>query len=141
MVCGRWVIVKDQMIFGNFEKLWSRLFVKIVPIKSTLSGPYGLALSISKNKKIIGFGFLIFVGFLVLGFVYALTDWRVRDALFVNQSFRVVYSMIFMIFSIFGLQYFSVFKPQWSIVLGVLVGGSGVLLINFLFSQNRKNLR
>ena len=114
---------------------------KIVPIKSTLSGPYGLALSIYKNKKIIGLGFLIFVGFLVLGFVYALTDWRVRDALFVNQSFRIVYSMVFMIFSIFGLQYFLVLKPQWSVVLGVLVGGSGVILINFLFSQNRKNLR
>ena len=115
--------------------------VKIVPIKSTLSGPYGLALSIYNNKKIIGLGFLIFVGFLVLGFVYALTDWRVRDALFVNQSFRVVYSMIFMIFSICGLQYLWVPAPQWSIALGVLVGGVGVILINIFFSQNRKNLR
>ena len=115
--------------------------VKIIPIKSTLSGPYGLALSIYNNKKIIGLGFLIFVGFLVLGFVYALTDWRVRDALFVNQSFRVVYSMIFMIFSICGLQYLWVPAPQWSIALGVLVGGVGVILINIFFSQNRKNLR
>ena len=89
----------------------------------------------------IGLGFLIFAGFLVLGFVYALTDWRVRDALFVNQSFRVVYSMIFMIFSICGLQYLWVPAPQWSIALGVLVGGVGVILINIFFSQNRKNLR
>ena len=110
--------------------------VKIVPIKSTLSGPYGLALSIYKNKKIIGLGFLIFAGFLVLGFVYALTDWRVRDALFVNQSFRVVYSMIFMILSIFGLQYFWVLKPQWSIVLGVLVGGLGVISICLLYTSD-----
>ena len=126
---------------GISESFGVDSLVKIIPIKSTLSGPYGLALSIYNNKKIIGLGFLIFVGFLVLGFVYALTDWRVRDALFVNQSFRVVYSMIFMILSIFGLQYFWVLKPQWSIVLGVLVGGLGVILINILFSQNRKNLR
>ena len=37
--------------------------VKTEPIKSSLSGPYGLALSIHNNKKIIGLGFLIFVGF------------------------------------------------------------------------------
>ena len=89
----------------------------------------------------IGLGFLIFVGFLVVGFVYALTDWRVRDALFVNQSFRVVYSMIFMLLSILGLQYFLFPNPQWSIVLGVFVGALGVILINILFSQNRRNLR
>jgi hypothetical protein len=115
--------------------------VMIEPIKSTLSGPYGLALSIYNNKKIIGLGFLIFVGFLVVGFVYALTDWRVRDALFVNQSFRVVYSMIFMILSILGLQYFLITTPQWAVVLGVLVGSLGVILINMFFSQNRRKLR
>lgn len=115
--------------------------VKTEPIKSSLSGPYGLALSIHNNKKIIGLGFLIFVGFLVVGFVYALTDWRVRDALFVNQSFRVIYSMIFMILSIFGLQYFLILTPQWAIVLGVLVGSLGVVLINMFFSHNRRKLR
>jgi hypothetical protein len=84
---------------------------------------------------------LIFVGFLVVGFVYALTDWRVRDVLFVNQSFRVIYSMIFMILSILGLQYFLITTPQWAVVLGVLVGSLGVISINMLFSHNRRKLR
>ena len=128
-----WNGIKDNF---NVEPL-----VAVVPISSKLSGSYGLALEIVEHKNIIGLSFLVFCGFLILGFVFSLTDWRVREALFVSQTFRVIYSVGFLIISVFGIEWYFESEPKWSLVIGLVIGGLGVLLINLIFTRNRKLLR
>jgi len=90
---------------GVADNFGADSLVVISPVSSELSGPYGIVRDIIKYKKVIGLGFLVFAGFVVLGFVLSLKDWRVREILFQKQSFRVVYSLVFITLVVFGIQW------------------------------------
>lgn len=58
-----------------------------------------------------------------------------------SQTFRVIYSVGFLIISVFGIEWYFESEPKWSLVIGLVIGGLGVLLINLIFTRNRKLLR
>jgi spore germination protein YaaH len=141
---GLWALGYDQgapeiwkVVADNFA---TDSLVAIKPIKSELSGPYGVVKEILTYKKVIGVGFLVVASFIVLGFIFSLTDWRVREILFQKESFRVVYSLIFLIFSIVGIEWL-LEGSQWNLTLGLIVGAIGVLLINIAFTKYRDVLK
>lgn len=141
---GLWAMGYDQgapevwkVVADNFAK---DSLVAIKPIKTELSGPYGVVSDIIKYKKVIGVSFLVFSSFIVLGFVFALRDWRVREILFQNQSFRAIYSIVFLILAIIGIEWW--FKgSQSNLIFGLLIGAIGVLIINILFTKYRDVLK
>ncbi len=141
---GFWAMGYDQgapEIWETVAKNFATDTLAVInPIKSELSGPYGIVSDIVKYKRVIGLGFLIFSGFVILGFIIALNDWRVREILFQKQSFRVVYSFTFLVLAIIGLEWW-LEGSQWNITLGLVVGAVGVLLINIAFSKYRDVLK
>jgi spore germination protein YaaH len=141
---GLWALGYDQ----GAPEIWKKVadnfaidsLVAITPIKSELSGPYGIVKEILAYKKVIGLGFLVVSGFIIFGFIISLTDWRVREILFKKESFRVVYSLLFLLFSIVGLEWL-LEGSQWNLTLGLLVGALGVLIINIAFTKYRDVLK
>ena len=156
---GFWALSYDR----NDRQIWhnlARRFAKaptelLAPEDIRTSGPYGIVLDIVEHKKVIGYSLLILAGFIALGFLLSLTDWRVRDHLFKAQSFRIVYAMLFMITAVGAIRVlpldtqFNMFalipceikvSPYWIFFWGLLMGGAGVFLINYLFTLYRKEL-
>lgn len=141
---GLWALGYDQ----GAPEIWKAVannfatdsLVAIQPATSKLSGPYGIVSDIVKYKKMIGIGFLIFSGFIILGFVISLTDWRVREILFQKQAFRIVYSFAFLVLAIIGIEWW-LEGSQWNITIGLVVGAVGVLLINLAFTKYRDVLK
>lgn len=142
---GLWALGYSQgapEIWGGIkDNFGADSLIAITPIETRLSGTYGLAKKILDNKKTIGFGSLVFTGFLIVGFVLSLTDWKVRDILFANKSFRVIYSLIFSLMSLFGIGYWFNLMPKWSLIMGVIVGSLIFYLVNIFFNFYRKGLR
>jgi hypothetical protein len=64
----------------------------------------------------------------------------VREILFQKESFRVVYSLIFLLFSIVGIEWL-LEGSQWNLTLGLVVGALGVLIINIAFTKYRDVLK
>jgi spore germination protein len=141
---GLWALGYDQ----NSNEIWKAVennygseLVQIEPIEVKLSGPFGLAKAIVSKKQMIGLSFLVFAAFLALGFVLSLRDWRVREVLFQSQAFRFVYSAVFILMSIVGLQWWMHNDENWSLVVGLLAGALGIGIINILFNRYRDDLR
>ena len=127
-----WKVVADN--FGTDS------LAAIHPVKTKLSGPFGIVSDIIRYKKMVGIGFLIFSGFIILGFIISLSDWRVREILFQKQSFRIVYSFVFLVFAILGIEWW-LEGSQWNITIGLVIGAVGVLLINIAFTKYRDVLK
>jgi spore germination protein YaaH len=115
--------------------------VVITPVETTLSGTYGIVKDIVRYKKVIGVGFLVFAGFIILGLVISLKDWRVREILFQKQSFRVIYTLLFVTLMILGVEWWWLNDTHWDLVIGLVIGAACVILINIIFSKYRKQLR
>jgi spore germination protein YaaH len=141
---GLWALGYDQGASAIWKSVADNFatdsLVAITPLRSELSGPYGIVKEILKYKKVIGVGFMVFACFIILGFVISLSDWRVREILFQKESFRVVYSLVFLIFSIVGIEWL-IEGSQWNLTLGLVVGALGVLLINIIFTKYRDVLK
>jgi len=141
---GLWAMGYDQ----GAPEIWQAVannfatdsLVAIQPIESKLSGPYGIVADIVRYKKVIGLGFLTFAGFVILGFVLSLKDWRVREILFQNQSFRAIYTALFLVLSILGLELY-LEGSQWNLTAGLAMGSIGFLLINIAFTKYRDVLK
>ena len=128
-------------IWKTIQNNYSESLVPIEPIETKLNGPFGLAKTIISYRKQIGFGILIFVGFILLGFLLALRDWRVREALFQSQFFRVIYSMSALVLAIFGIQWWRNNNNEWDMVLSLLLGATIVIVINWAFTKYRNDLK
>lgn len=132
----------DNRIWKTIEKNFCKDSLEIItPIATVYSGPYGLTKSIVKNKRAIGSAFLIFSGFFILGLIGSLRDWRVREILFKQQSFRAVYSMSCVILIIIALKWLLLDSTPWLYVLLPVSTAVGIFLINLVFSRYRKNLK
>lgn len=141
---GLWALGYDQAsvdIWNAVQDVYGAELVQVQPVETRLSGPFGLAKEILLYKNIIGLGFLVFAGFVFLGFALSLTDWRVREVLFQQQSFRIIYSLGFLILSVVGIQWWWNRDTKWDIVVGLLIGGVGVFIINYIFTKYRDQLR
>jgi phosphate/sulfate permease len=77
----------------------------------------------------------------VLGFITSLYDWQVRQVLFSEQSFRVIYSLAFLVFFLLGVWWLGFPASSWNLVFGLLIGGGLVVLVNTFFSEYRKRLK
>ena len=111
------------------------------PVEVSYSGPYGLVKDIVRYKKVIGFSFMVFSGFLILGFVMSLTDWRVREILFQKQSFRIIYSVVFVVFFTLSMKWWLLESYSWYYVLLPVVTAAAIFLINLGFTEYRRKLR
>lgn len=141
---GFWALGYDN----NAPEIWSAVqknfgitLVPIEPQSTALSGPFGLAKTIIKYRKQIGFGFLIFVGILLAGLIFSLRYWQVRETLFQSQYFRFLYSFVLLALTIFGLQWWWNDNQNWSITIGILVGASIVAMVQFGFTKYRNDLK
>ena len=142
---GLWALGYDQ----GAPEIWKAIddnfradsLVVIEPKESKLSGPYGIVKDIIRYKKVIGFGYLCLVGFIFLGFVLSLKDWRVREILFKEQTFRNVYGFLFVLLALLGIEWWWLEDTQWDIAIGLIIGGLSFLLIYFLFSRYRNQLK
>ncbi|MBT7687084.1 MAG: hypothetical protein HN728_06345 [Flavobacteriales bacterium] len=141
---GLWALGYEQNspdVWKAVEQNFASELVKIEPIETKLSGPFGLAKQVVSYKRIIGLSFLVFAAFMVLGFSLSLRDWRVREVLFQSQAFRVVYSSAFLLLAIIGLQWWWNSDRGWGVVIGLVVGSIGIAIINILFNRYRKELK
>ncbi|MEQ9289273.1 MAG: glycosyl hydrolase family 18 protein [Cyclobacteriaceae bacterium] len=125
-------------VMGNFG---ADSLVAITPVSSKFNGTYGIAKNIVDHKKTIGMALLIFSGFLFAGFVLSLADWKVRQILFQNQSFRVVYSLAFITLTTVGIEWYWPNDIVLNMTIGITIGAIGVLMINLVFSKYRKQLK
>lgn len=114
----------------------------VEPIKVSASGPYGLALSVVKYKKAIGYGVIIIAVFITLGFVLSLRDWKVREALFQNKTMRLVYSLSIAVTYVLAFSLFARndLEGYWYFVTGIGSGLAIVLTINVLYKRYREKL-
>ena len=132
----------DNKIWKAIEKNFCKDSLELVtPIAVTYSGPYGITKSIVKQKKAIGATFLIFAGFFVLGLLLSLRDWRVREILFKQQSFRMIYSIAFVVFAVLALKWLQLDATKWTYVLLPVGTAAALYLINLLFTSYRKRLK
>jgi len=141
---GLWALGYDQgapEIWRGVSKSFGADSLSMIDYKSKLSGPYGIVKDIVRYKKLIGLAFIVFSGFVLLGFALSLKDWRVRQVLFEKQSFRTVYSLVFLILLMIGIKWFWYINSQWNILIGLVIGGGVVLLINILFTNYRRKLK
>ncbi|MDP4764689.1 MAG: glycosyl hydrolase family 18 protein, partial [Salibacteraceae bacterium] len=128
-------------IWQTIQKNYGQTLVPIEPSETKLSGPYGLAKTVIAHQKQIGFGFLIFVAFVLMGFLYSLRDWRVREILFQSQFFRVAYSIFILVLAIYGIQWWWNGNAEWKLVIGMLIGAAIVAMVNWLFTKYRNDLK
>ncbi len=115
--------------------------VVIIPKETKLSGPFGIVKDVIRYKKIIGLGYLVLVGFIFLGFVFSLRDWKVREILFQEQSFRNFYGFLFIILALVGVEWWWLEDTEWDMALGLVFGGLLMVLINYFFTRYRKQLK
>lgn len=128
-------------IWQTIQKNYGQTLVPIEPSETKLSGPYGLAKTVITYQKQIGFGFLIFVAFVLMGFLYSLRDWRVREILFQSQFFRGAYSIFLLLLAIYGIQWWWNGNAEWKLVIGMLIGAAIVAVVNWLFTKYRNDLK
>lgn len=142
---GLWALGYEQgspeiweTVANNFQ---ADSLVAVQSIATSLNGPYGIVKDIITYKKVIGFGFMVFSGFILLGFILSLTDWRVRDILFKNQSFRIIYMILAVVLITLSSNWWLSTGGEWDLEIGLGIGVAVVLLVNYLFSLYRKALR
>jgi spore germination protein YaaH len=141
---GLWALGYDQgapEIWKAVNSSFAMDSLSVIPYSSNLSGPYGIVRDVLRYKKMIGLGFLLFAAFVVLGFVVCLFDWRVRQVLFSEQTFRVVYALVFLVLIVVGIWWIGFPETGLNLVLGLLTGGSTVMLINLGFNSYRQKLK
>jgi spore germination protein YaaH len=141
---GFWALGYEQnsnAIWKTVEDNYGAELIKIEPIHTELSGTYGLAKAIVSHKRMIGLGLLVLAAFLALGFALSLRDWRVREVLFQSQGFRFIYGAVFLLMAIVGLQWCLNTDGSWSLIVGLLVGATGIAIINIIFNRYRDDLR
>ena len=141
---GLWALGYDQgapEIWQTVNNSFAVDSLSVIPYTASLGGPFGIVQDVVKYKKMLGLAFLIFTAFVVLGFVVALFDWQVRQVLFTEQTFRVVYALTFLILFLIGIWWMGFPDTGWNLVLGLLVGGTVVLLINLAFNSYRQKLK
>jgi spore germination protein YaaH len=141
---GLWALGYDKgaaEIWGSVSRSFAIDSLTVIPYESKLSGPFGLVKEIVTYKKVIGLTLLVFAIFLVLGFITSLYDWQVRQVLFSEQSFRVIYSLAFLVFFLLGVWWLGFPASSWNLVFGLLIGGGLVVLVNTFFSEYRKRLK
>ncbi|MFZ9981218.1 MAG: glycosyl hydrolase family 18 protein [Cyclobacteriaceae bacterium] len=141
---GLWALGYDQgapEIWKAVNSSFAMDSLSVISYSSNLSGPYGIVRDVLRYKKMIGIGFLLFATFVVLGFVVCLFDWRVRQVLFSEQTFRVVYALVFLVLVVVGIWWIGFPETGLNLVLGLLTGGSTVMLINLGFNSYRQKLK
>lgn len=141
---GLWALGYDQ----GAPEIWQAVnngfavdSLTVIPYAASLGGPFGIVQDVVKYKKMLGIAFLIFTAFVVLGFVVSLFDWQVRQVLFVEQTFRVVYTLAFLALFLVAIWWLGFPDTGWNLAIGLMVGGSVVLLINLAFRSYRQKLK
>jgi spore germination protein YaaH len=141
---GLWALGYERgapEIWKEVSKSFGADSLSVISYTSKLTGPYGIVKDIIKYKKVIGLAFLVFSGFIILGFVLSLKDWRVRQVLFEKQSFRFVYSLVMLMLWVIGIKWFWFSESQFNVLIGLVLGGGTVLLINMTFTSYRNKLK
>ena len=141
---GLWALGYDQgapEIWKAVHNSFAMDSLSVITYTSSLSGPFGIVKNMVEYKKLIGLGFLVFAAFVVIGFVVSLFDWQVRQVLFTEQTFRVVYALAFLVLVIIGIRWLGFPDSGWNLLIGLLIGGSVVALVNLAFSSYRRRLK
>lgn len=142
---GLWAMGYDQ----GAPEIWATVnknfradsLVAITPIKTELSGPFGIVKDIIRYKKVIGMGYMTLVIFIFLGFLLSLRDWKVREILFKEQSFRYIYAILVVILALLGIEWWWLEDTQWDWAFGLLAGGLTFVLVHLLFNRYRRQLK
>jgi hypothetical protein len=93
---GLWGLGYD----GNHAELWNTVayhftaspWQKIAPIKYENGRSYSMVTTLHRYRKIIGISLFIIIGFFLLGLLFSLLDWRVRDAFFHSGAYRGLFA-------------------------------------------------
>jgi len=120
---GIWVLGYDN----GYSALWQNIADNYST--EALSKPFSdrrvvsIGLFLSKHQKIFIVGAVLAFLFIVIGFIRALFDWRIREALFLHNAVRIFYILLIIAFCSFLIIVFELFNSRfWIFIVGIIVG-------------------
>lgn len=145
---GLWALGYDKGDAEFWEGM-SRLFMvtkdsltQIKPLKVDNGVLFGIMKHIVEHQKIFGVAFLFFASALLLGFIFSLFDWKVREILFSSQFFRYFNAFILLTLVLIAIAFhypnlFSVY----SLIIAFGVGIIAIAVSSLVFRFYRKTLQ
>ena len=136
---GIWALGYDN----GYNELWdvieSKFATNAVPVVDPVGQIEGYPIKVSnyilKKKDLLIVSSLFFLFAVVIGFVLALSDWKVRDSIVRNQFHRFIMVMIIFIFLtpiIYLINEVFFLKSTWKYYLVFILGGLTIYLSSLL---------
>ena len=115
---------------------------RIEPLMVERGMIFGVMQHIIDHQSIFGVAFLFFATAILLGLVFSLTDWKVREKLFASAFFRYFNGILIMVFALSGILILSdIQQPSWLILSAVFAGAFAFFLSVLSFTLYRKYLQ
>lgn len=145
---GLWALGYDKGDAEFWESM-SRVFMttkdsltQIEPLKVDNGVLFGIMKHIVEHQKIFGVAFLFFATALLLGFIFSLFDWKVRETLFSTQFFRYFNAFVILILLLLSIAFLypNIFSA-FSLLMAFAVGVIAILASTLVFNFYRKTLQ
>ena len=142
---GIWALGYDN----GYNELWdvieSKFATNAVPVVDPVGQIEGYPIKVSnyilKKKDLLIVSSLFFLFAVVIGFVLALSDWKVRDSIVKNQFHRFIMVMIIFIFLtpiIYLINEVFFLKSTWKYYVVFILGGLTIYLSSLLKIKSTK---
>jgi spore germination protein YaaH len=130
----------DAMQEGFFQP--QNPLQEIEPLYVERGALFGVMAHILEHQSVFGVAFLFFAAAIILGLVFSLSHWQVREKLFASAFFRYFNGLILFFLLLIGVFIlFPIEQPIWVIIWSVLGGLAAFLLATLTFNLYRKHLQ